>query len=1039
MAVTGPLLLLAATLALPPGGRGVRIRVDGGVVSLLAPERGVAGDSVTDAAPARGPGNGEIVWWWSTACAAQRLTPKASPGCIPTVHRTVVVRDPQGKRAARQRVLWGGSRLLSEVPDGLLPETTTDAEGRASLQVDSHERAFVRIAGPRLASGWIPLPPDGADVPVCARPAFAADISVADGTGAAPRSTRLELVPRNVAPASAPIFRTFADAGVLRVPPLPRDLVVDYLLSSPDSVPVTGTAKASDLPRQVVLRPGVALRGRFVTDGDPPLPVPGVRVDATFLLPGGEHAFVRSAESSVDGRVSVVGVAQGPVDVLIRSAGHASRRTQIEATAASMDFGTVVLGNGISLAVRALDESGTPVSFPEMRIARGPWIAGDEGGIVRIDAVAAGPQKLEARAPRFLPVEASVEARAGLPPVDLRMVRGAAVTGWLRRADNGEPAGAGRVALDWEDGATWTADIDSTGRIDLSGLRSGTLTLEFRAAGLSPLRLSPSPLARGETIDLGEVRLSPGAVIAGTVLADSSGLPIAGARIRVPRPTPQGPRLSVLRRDWVEAESDSGGRFILDGLGTGVVAVLVEAPGFAPHLRSGVALREDGAGGETDLGEVRLGEPKDLSVACRPERRCGREVRLLLGGPENDWAFVSAPLVAGRAQLSGIPPGARPLRLIDRGAVILERTAEVASDVPASDVSISLPSARVDGEVTRGGRHVGGGDVLFRSSGRPDSQPAIYFERRTETTLPATSEVIGVVPRVVSAEVDLLGRFLVPDMLPGSYDLVYLSPEGASSRPRNVVVPESGQVDVRIELPAATLTGTIELEDGSHPMWASIEISPVQGEASHAYAGPDGSFRATGLDTGLVRVRASDSDFEGTIRLDLREGANEGRVVMKPKPSPRLEVRLLGADGRALGNTVAFLRCGEAIRPATSDSEGVVHYRMEDPGTVQVASFHPAFGWAFSATIAMSRDETRSLTLSWPREPATLEIESAASPVRLLSPEGFPAHLLFGLAGVRTDANLTVSGLPPGCYAVFAGAAARTACLAAGKRQTVRF
>ena len=279
----------------------------------------------------------------------------------------------------------------------------------------------------------------------------------------------------------------------------------------------------------------------------------------------------------------------------------------------------------------------------------------------------------------------------------------------------------------------------------------------------------------------------------------------------------------------------------------------------------------------------------------------------------------------------------------------------------------------------------------------------------------------------------------MPDMLPGSYDLTYLSPEGASSRPQNVVIPESGSIKLRIELPAATLAGTVELEDGSHPTWASIEISPPSGEASHAYAGPDGAFSATGLDTGLVRIRATDSDSEGTIRLDLREGANEGRVVMRPKPSPRLEIRLLGADGRSPGNTVAFLLSGETIRSGTSDAEGVVRYRLDNPGTVQVASFHPTFGWAFSPPIGVSRDETRSVSLSWPRDPAVLEVENAGSPVRLLSPEGFPAHRLFGLAGVRTDGNLIVTGLPPGCYGLFAGAAGRTVCLAPGKSQSIRF
>lgn len=907
------------------------------------------------------------------------------------------------------------------------------------MLVREGQRTFVRIAGPRLASAWTPLPPNGSPVPLYARPALAVAISVAESSGRTPSAVRLEMTPRAVALASTPPSRASGDAGVLEVPPLPRDLVVDYLLSGPESVPMAGTARVSEFPRQVVLSSGVALRGRFLSGGDQRLPVSGVRIDATFLLAGGAHAFVRTGESAADGRFSVPGIANGPVDVLVRRTGYVPSRKRIEAGPDSMDLGDILLEKGTSLSVRAVDASGSPVPFPKVRLGKGPWIAGDEKGIVEIESAAPGTQPLEARAPSHLPAEVSLVVRPAQPPVEIRMVRGAAVRGRLRRADNGEPAGPGRVVLDWEDGATWTEEIDSTGRFDLSGLRAGTLTMEFRADGLAPLRLAPRVVARGETVEIGDVRLAPGLVVTGVVLGASSSQPVAGARVRVPRPTTRGLRLSVLRRDWVEAESDARGQFVLSGLSGGVVPVLVEASGFAPHLQSSVVLREDETNRTTDLGEIWLGEPKDLTVSCRPERRCGREAQLLLGGPENDWASVTAPLIAGIARLSGVPAGARSLRLTDRGAILLERTAEVASDAPSTELSITLPVARVDGEVTRGGRPVAGGDVLFRSLDSRDTQPAIYFERRTETTLQPTSEVIGVVPRTISAEVDALGRFSVPDALPGSYDLTFLSADGASSRPQNVVVPESGQVDVRVELPAADLFGSVDLEDGSHPAWASVEISSSNGKTSRAYAGSDGGFHATGLETGLVRVRASNSDSEGTTEVDLREGANDVRIVMEPKPSPRLEVRLLGPDGRTLENVLAFLLRGDAIEPGISDGDGVVRFRLDDPGTVQVASFHPTFGWAFHSPVTVSRGETELMTLSWPRAPATLEVTRPPGPLRFLSPEGFPVHRLFGLVGIRADGNLTVSGLPPGCYALFAGGTGRTACLAAGKSQNIRF
>lgn len=129
---------------------------------------------------------------------------------------------------------------------------------------------------------------------------------------------------------------------------------------------------------------------------------------------------------------------------------------------------------------------------------------------------------------------------------------------------------------------------DTNGRFELTDLSPGRYDLGARAPGFAPAEVPGVALPADERdFEIGTIVLSPGEEIAGRVL-DPDGRPIAGATIRVRG----GFGLSSLRRldEEPSAESDDGGRFLIDGLAPKSCEATVERDGFVSRSLRGIRI-----------------------------------------------------------------------------------------------------------------------------------------------------------------------------------------------------------------------------------------------------------------------------------------------------------------------------------------------------------------------------------------------------------------------------------------------------------------
>ena len=142
-------------------------------------------------------------------------------------------------------------------------------------------------------------------------------------------------------------------------------------------------------------------------------------------------------------------------------------------------------------------------------------------------------------------------------------------TAWARIEALEEPLPDGGFQVDRE------VRADENGRCLLRAVSPGMRRIVVGAPGYAEQTLPPRPVRRVRPPQPLEVRLQPGASIAGRVLAPSGGA-IARARVRA-RPV-ASPGKTLLGDHMVEADVE--GRFVLSGLGAGSWVLAAEKTGF---------------------------------------------------------------------------------------------------------------------------------------------------------------------------------------------------------------------------------------------------------------------------------------------------------------------------------------------------------------------------------------------------------------------------------------------------------------------------
>jgi hypothetical protein len=441
---------------------------------------------------------------------------------------------------------------------------------------------------------------------------------------------------------------------------------------------------------------------------------------------------------------------------------------------------------------------------------------------------------------------------------------------------------------------------NAEGSVRLENLPRPPWDVAIQARGLAPKRME-----RVDGTKPLRVRLTPGAVLTGTVRDGTTHEPVAGAAVWVS----VGLGIAAMDR-WdpdagrVATRTDARGRFKLEGVGAGATMVSATAPGLGrvirPNVRPGTAVElflmpgaaisgvvRDEAG-KPVKGAVVRAMPEGIGPFLPPAERTDASGRFVVAGLEAGSYMVvaregpRAPAVSAvRVEATG--DAAADLTLTE-GGFVTGRLVDAAGKPVAGRVRLSsidgtvlhmLLQDLVEAQAGGDGRFVLGptpqGDLVLQASaaGLAPREVETAFESRTRGTdlgdvvLESGPVVRGVVQdrqgagipgatlRVftrgptppVEADTNELGAFVLAGLPAGTVDVQVRAPGYASVR--QTVAVGSENVVITLDT-GGTVTGAVVDGKGQPVSGAMVRAAP-EGEADSWAAGlaSDGDGRFT--------------------------------------------------------------------------------------------------------------------------------------------------------------------------------------------------
>ncbi|HKV08103.1 MAG TPA: carboxypeptidase-like regulatory domain-containing protein, partial [Thermoanaerobaculia bacterium] len=610
---------------------------------------------------------------------------------------------------------------------------------------------------------------------------------------------------------------------------------------------------------------------------------------------------------------------------------------EIAAGPAPTDLGTLVLERGVPIEGRVTDSKGHPIEGAQVAAAGSfdvtslePVVTGADGSF-RIGALKRGERyDLSVRHTGHVPTTApGVEA----PAEDVRIVLQTARTlaGRVVGPER-EPVPGAEIAATEETKASFEgsgyeftshrplAVTDGEGRFAIEDLAAGPLNLVVSARKYKPRRLEGFHMPDEDVADL-EIVLDRGAILEGRVV-DGEGTPVVRARLEA---RIQGEGFEDPDSQPVTV-SGADGSYVLQGLETTQYRIVVESK---THGRT------------------------EAEAAIRP------------GTNHLDIVFDRGVEVTGRAvDESGAP--------VSGAAVVLRPlpSGRGFDTVSADDGTFRFPAVR-DGLFRLTGQARGVAEAAVPGEIQIAGQPLRGLELRFTRGVTLTGRLLGLSPAELrnawvhaygvgngedvtnagQANPDAQGRYSLPGLTPGDWEVIASAGSGRSARGRLHLDPGVRDPVLDLEFPRGfTLTGRVLL-DGAP--WSGVQVLANQvddaesgsGIATTAY---DGRFTIPSLPPGRYSVVVTSFGGLGynqgveitgdrDVTIDVATGRLSGRVVSAAggDPVPGALVSLEGVDPE-LGST--FL--GPSVR---TDEAGSFEIPRLAPGTYKVSVVRERF------------------------------------------------------------------------------------------------
>lgn len=862
-------------------------------------------------------------------------------------------------------------------------------------------------------------------------PPAVAGLRVVDAAGAPVRDAEVVLTLRTSASKllrflpSTLSAKTDADgvAG-LQLPSTGESLL---FVNHPGHAPAAMSVRAEALPAEVRLQRGERWSGRVTLPSTAaPADFANGRVCASGELtttPATKGArWERCSALNADGSFELRGLPRGTLTVRAEVNGFLPLSRTIDPNRDS----ELVLERGTLLEGVVADLSGRPLRGVSVQVRDGGASTTSAEGRFAV-AAATLPATLEVEAPRYGRQTLDV---SGADQIVIRLHPATQFIGTLQGEALSDLQNVSVRIGETVDRARRTTTqklVVDKGRFALKMPdRSAVHDLILSVPHYRDLNLGSVPIASGETVDLGALRLDTGAGVSGLILDAVSGSPAAGATVEV---LPLGPALLTAlfgSRPHVAIAGEDGA-FLVAGLEPGRYLVRVQHANRASAHELVNLERPD----VSSLGPVVLNDGARLHGYVRGrggDALAGVEVRLY--DPAREFIEPLLTTVSnadGEYTISGVAPGTYRAD-IRSGRLLLSQQIEIPAGQEDVEIHFSAGGGRLQGVITRNGAPVRGGAVVVMSVLDPGDRRGKFIVRRNKQEF-----AHGIPESPITATVDAHGRFVCNDCPSGVVRLIYHHPAGVRVV-RFARIEDRDENLLTLDLSGVTLTGRLVDSSTGAGIEGRVSLIEANGQAVvDVSTDPAGAFQFNDLLEGNYALVAQSTGYE-TRRLEgVRVAAESAPVVVKLETGEggAVKVSLNRPDATPAADVPVSLfgPGGGLISSLRTAADGSVTFADLPRGEYFAAWYDPFSGAGVSSTLrpkpfatatvtsTLAAGGSLTLSCSLPRcRDAVVDLLEVASDERLdIGP------LLPGLSSalrLSKDGRLSLGRLTPGRYVI---------------------